>query len=142
MSNDKLFAELGDSLKEDIGMYSSLSLAYIGDAVFEMCVRSKIIAQGNEPVNKLHKKSRAYVNAQSQSKMYYKLLEFLSDEELSIIKRGRNAKSFTKAKNASISDYRHATGVEALFGFLFMAGRTERITELFEICVDNKMEEV
>ena len=141
MDSSEIFSQLNKevSKKNEIGMYSALTLAYIGDAVFEMCVRTKIIEQGNAPVNTLHKKSRSYVNAASQSKMYYELLKFLNEEETQIIKRGRNAKSFTKAKNASVSDYRHATGVEALFGFLFISGKTDRINELFQVCMNTKI---
>lgn len=116
--------------------YSPLNLAYLGDAVFELLVRSKLIAEGNRPVNKLNKQATSYVKASAQAEAYHKLEDKLSDEELAVLKRGRNAKTFTHAKNATISDYRHATGVEALFGYLYLKGRNGRIVELFELCSD------
>lgn len=116
--------------------YSPLNLAYIGDAVFETLVRSRIVAGGNRPVSELNKKSASLVKAASQSAMYHKVEDKLTDEETSVMRRGRNAKSFTHAKNASISDYRHATGLEALFGYLYLKGNIDRIMELFEICME------
>ena len=110
-------------------------MAYIGDAVFEICVRSKVLADARTHVNELHKTSTKYVKAEAQSKMYHLLETQVTDEELAVLKRGRNAKSYTKAKNASLLDYRHATGVEALFGYLFLKGNIERVMELFEICM-------
>jgi ribonuclease-3 family protein len=114
---------------------SPLVLAYIGDAVFELMVRSEVLRSGNAPVNKLNKKARDIVNAASQSAMYAALEGELSEAELAVMKRGRNAKSFTKAKNQSVSDYRRATGVEALFGYTYLMGDTKRLEELFEICM-------
>ena len=113
---------------------SPLNLAYIGDAVFELYVRIRLIS-GRESVNKLHKKAKDIVSAEAQAKMYYRLIEMLTDEELAVIKRGRNAKSVTVAKNASISAYRHATGLEALFGYLFLKGEHERLSALFDKCL-------
>ena len=115
--------------------YSPLALAYLGDAVFELFIREKLLKNGNEPVNKLNKKARAYVSAAAQSALYFKLVPLLSDEELAVLKRGRNAKSFTKAKNTTVADYRHATGVEALFGYLYLADEPARLLELMEVCV-------
>lgn len=110
---------------------SPLALAYIGDCVFEMLVRVKVMSEGKASVNVLHKKARAFVNAKAQSDFYFKIQESLTEEELAVFKRGRNAKSFTVPKNAAIADYRHATGVEALFGYLFLKQRHERIEQLF-----------
>lgn len=121
--------------------YSPLVLAYIGDAVFEILVRKYIVALGNAPVNELNKKSRAIVNAGNQAKLYLLLENYLTEEEMAVMKRGRNAKSFTKAKNQSITDYRHATGVEALFGYLYLKGDIERIKELFDICLKGEENE-
>lgn len=115
--------------------YSPLVLAYIGDAVFEMLVRTMTVSKANAPVNSLHKASRRYVNAGAQAKMYDKIKESLSEEETAVLKRGRNAKSFTSAKNASVTDYRHATGIEALFGYLYLKGENARILELFKLCI-------
>lgn len=110
---------------------SPLVLAYVGDAVFEILVRTRVISEGNAPVNKLHKKSKDYVNAKSQAEMIFRLEEFLTDEEKAVYKRGRNAKSFTSPKNGDIIDYRNATGLEALFGYLYLKGEMDRVVELF-----------
>lgn len=120
----------------DIRQYSPLALAYMGDCIFDLCVREYLLKQANMPVNKLHQKSKALVNATSQSKMYKSLINIVSEEEKSILKRGRNANSNTKAKNATIIDYKNATGLEALFGYLYLKGEQQRINELFKICLD------
>lgn len=120
----------------DIRQYSPLALAYMGDCIFDLCVREYLLKQANMPVNKLHQKSKALVNATSQSKMYKSLINMVSEEEKSILKRGRNANSNTKAKNATIIDYKNATGLEALFGYLYLKGEQQRINELFKICLD------
>ncbi len=117
--------------------YSPLALAYIGDAVFELFVRSKLLEKGNLQVNKLNKMATNVVKAESQAKMYHKILDGLSEEELGVIKRGRNAKTNTSAKNASMNDYKHATGVEALFGYLYLKGEDRRLMELFEKCMED-----
>lgn len=111
---------------------SPLVLAYIGDGVFEMLVRTMVISMGNAPVNKLHKKSREIVNCKAQSDMYFKIAGILTDEETAVFKRGRNAKSFTVPKNADLTDYKHATGLEAVFGFLYLDGNMDRVAELFK----------
>ena len=115
--------------------YSPLALAYMGDAVFDILVREFVLSKGNMPANKLHKTAKGYVNAGSQAKMYMRLEEILSEEELAVMKRGRNAKSYTHAKNQTMTDYRHATGLEALFGYLYLKKDTRRIKELFDICI-------
>ncbi len=122
----------------DISMMPALNLAYIGDCVFELLVRSKIISENTSAVNILHKRSSSFARAGAQSEMYYNIIDFLKEDELSVLKRGRNAKSQTKAKNATVSEYRHATGLEALFGYLFLKGDTKRIIELFEICTNKR----
>ena len=116
--------------------YSPLALAYMGDAVFDILVRKMILSRGNMPANKLHKAAKEYVNAAAQAKMYIKLESAVTEEELAVLKRGRNAKSNTTAKNQSVTDYRHATGLEALFGYLYLRGDIERVRELFEICIE------
>ncbi len=115
--------------------FSPLILAYIGDAVFELLTRSIVCSDGNAPVNKLNARSRQIVNASSQSEMFEKVKDCLSSQEFAVMKRGRNAKSFTSAKNAAINDYRRATGLEALFGYLFIKGSYGRIMEIFNICI-------
>lgn len=112
---------------------SPLALAYIGDAVFEIFVRTAVLSKGNAPVNKLHKQSKDVVNAKAQAQMYHRIAPYLTEEENAVFKRGRNAKSFTTPKNMNLIDYRHATGLEALFGFLYLSGKMQRALELFEI---------
>ncbi len=117
---------------------SPLVLAYIGDAFFEIIARTMTVSKGNAPVNVLHKRNSVIVKAKTQAEMYFKIEEMLTDEELNIMKKGRNAKSFTSPKNADISDYRHATGLEALFGYLYLEGKTDRAVELFKAGLDIK----
>ncbi len=111
---------------------SPLALAYIGDAIYEIFVRTMVLSKGNAPV---HKQSREYVNAKAQSDMYHVIEEYLTEQEKAVFRRGRNAKSFTKPKNMDLSDYRYATGLEALFGFLYISGDMERALTLFQIGV-------
>ena len=117
----------------DIRTYSPLTLAYIGDCVFDLIVRTVVVERGNEPANKLHHKTVTYVKAQTQAQLIDAILSDLTEEELGVYKRGRNAKSYTTAKNASVGDYRKATGLEALVGYLYLVGRAERILELLQI---------
>lgn len=121
--------------KHDIRTYSPLVLAYIGDGIYELMIRSIVVEQGNRQVNKLHQQASRFVKAQAQSEMMETLLPLLSQEELQIYKRGRNAKSYTTAKNASVNDYRRATGFEALMGYLYLNGSIERLTELVRAAV-------
>lgn len=121
---------LFDLEQEDIKTYSPLTFAYIGDAVYELVIRTMIISKGNAPVNKLHKRSSALVKASAQAQMMKVLEPMLTEEELHIYKRGRNAKSYTSAKNASVIDYRVATGFEALMGWLYLQEDQERMLEL------------
>ncbi len=116
----------------DIRTYSPLVLAYIGDGIYELIIRTIIVSKGNIPVNKMHKKSASLVKAATQSAMMDVLMEELTQEELTMYKRGRNAKSATSAKNASIHDYRRATGFEALMGYLYLTGQSDRMTRLIQ----------
>lgn len=120
----------------DIRMYSPLTLAYIGDSIFEICVRTKIVKSGNTQPKNLHNQAKKIVNANSQSIMYKNIIDILSEEELSILKRGRNANVNSFPKNSSISDYKNATGLEALFGYLYLTGKYNRILQLFDICIN------
>lgn len=110
--------------------YSPLALAYIGDGVYEIFVRTYVIGKGNAPVNKLHKASRDLVKAEAQAKMYHLIEPMLTDEEREVLRRGRNAKSISSPKNGDIRDYRHATGLEALIGYLYLDKQVARIDEL------------
>lgn len=116
--------------KPDVREYSALTLAYIGDAVYEMVIRTYIVEKGNAPVERLHKRSSRLVKAETQAKLIMAVEDELTEEEHAAYKRGRNAKSYTMAKNATMSDYRKATGCEALVGYLYLTGRYERLTEL------------
>ncbi|MCD8220744.1 MAG: ribonuclease III [Clostridiales bacterium] len=114
----------------DVHSYSPLALAYIGDAVYELLIRTKVMNHGSMQVNKMHKKTASLVQAKAQADMIKALMEELTEEETVIFKRGRNAKSVTAAKHATISDYRMATGCEALMGYLYLTGQTERLLRL------------
>ena len=129
---DSIFPEL---TYDEAKMTSPLALAYIGDAVYELFVRAHVMQKGNMPVNKLHRASTHHVSARAQSSAAHRLSELLTEEELSVYKRGRNAHSYTSAKNADIVDYRHATGFEALLGYLFLMKRDERLKQLMELAV-------
>lgn len=110
--------------------YSPLALAYIGDGVYELVIRTKVINHGSMQVNKMHKKSASLVKAETQAKLVKVLEEELTSEELTVYKRGRNAKSVTTAKHATMIDYRMATGFEALIGYLYITEQFERIITL------------
>ena len=114
------------------GSYSPLVLAYMGDAVYELYIRSMLVSHANMQVNKLHKEATGYVKAKAQAEMIKRIMPELTEEEISIYKRGRNAHSYTSAKNADIVDYRCATGFEALIGYLYINGNTERIYEILK----------
>lgn len=116
----------------DIRSYSPLTLAFLGDCVFEIIIRTVIVERGNRPPNRLHKDKAKIVNAATQARMIEVLEEELTEEERSVYHRGRNAKSYTSAKNASITDYRKATGLEALCGYLYLQGQMERVLELVD----------
>lgn len=114
----------------DAQSYSPLVLAYIGDAVYEVMIRTKVINRGSMQVNKMHKHSSELVKAGTQAALFKAIEEELTEEEHSVYRRGRNAKSFTMAKNATMIDYRMATGLEALVGWLFLTERFDRLAEL------------
>lgn len=122
--------ELFDLKDKDLRTYSPLTLAYIGDGVFEIIIRTILVKKGNCPVNQLHKRASSLVKAGSQSKMMETLEPFLTEEELAVYKRGRNAHSPTMAKHATMADYRRATGFEALMGYLYLKEDYVRIVEL------------
>ena len=117
--------------REDIAMLSPLQLAYIGDAVYELLVRTYIMEKGLN-VNQLHKKTTEYVKADAQSEIIHYLEESLTEDERALVKRGRNAKTNTSPKNSSMIDYKYATGFESLFGYLYLTNQDSRILELFD----------
>lgn len=110
--------------------YSPLALAYMGDAVYELVIRTKVISRGSMQVNKMHKKSASLVKAEAQAGLIKLLEDQLTKEEEAVFKRGRNAKSASTAKNASMIDYRMATGFEALIGYLYITDQFGRIITL------------
>ncbi len=114
---------------------SPLNLAFIGDCVYEMLVRESLVAKANRPVNDLHRLSVNYVSAKAQTQAYDKIKDLLTEEEEAVFKRGRNAKVGHNPKSATQGEYHIATGVEALFGYLYLSGETERIKELFGIII-------
>lgn len=105
---------------QDLRSYSPLTLAYIGDGVYELIIRTILVKKGNCPVNRLHKKASSLVKAGAQSAIMEVIEEELTTEELSVYRRGRNAHSPTMAKHATMADYRRATGFEALMGYLYL----------------------
>ena len=115
---------------------SPLNLAFIGDCVYEMLVREYIVCGANRPVGDLHRESVKYVSAKAQTEAYEKIKDALSEEEQAVFKRGRNAKTGHSPKSATGGEYHTATGVEALFGYLYLSGREERIRGLFKIILD------
>ncbi len=116
--------------KMDAAAYSPLVLAYIGDAVYETIIRTLTVAHGNMQVNKMHRHDAGLLKASAQAEMIGLLEPELTKEEEAVYKRGRNAKSATSAKNATMIDYRRATGFEALLGYLYLLERFERMTDL------------
>lgn len=117
----------------DIRTYSPLVLAYIGDGIYELIVRTILVDKGNCQANVLHKKASGYVKASAQCAMILSFQEELTEEELKVYKRGRNAKTVSMAKHATMHDYRHATGFETLMGYLYLTGQTERMIDLVKM---------
>ena len=122
----------------DVRSFSPLTLAYIGDAVYDLIIRTVVVEQGNKAANLLHRSTVKYVNAAAQAAIIEALSDVLTQEELAVYKRGRNAKSHTAAKNASIEDYRKATGMEALIGYLYLSDRMDRILELITLGLEKQ----
>ena len=127
--NDYLNDRFGIEGK-DIRTYSPLTLAYIGDAIFDVIIRSILVNKGNTAVNNLHKRASQVVKAQTQAAFVKVLMEDLTEEEADYYRRGRNSKPHTKAKNATTMDYLEATGFEAVMGFLYLTDNMDRACEL------------
>lgn len=126
----------------DIKTYSPLTLAFIGDSIFDLIIRTYVVESGNAPVNKLHHRCSKLVQAGAQAELYHTVKDLLTEEEMAVFKRGRNAKSFTSAKNAGLLEYRTATGLEALMGYLYLTDRTDRIIELIKYHLSKENTEV
>lgn len=118
--------------KKEARSFSPLTLAFLGDAVYELVIRTMVVTKANASPNQLNRQSSALAKAGTQARLAHLLEETLTEEERAVMKRGRNAHSATKAKNATVIDYRTATGLEALMGYLYLQGRMERILELLQ----------
>ena len=117
----------------DLRTYSTLTLAFVGDCIYDLIIRTVAVERHNTSPERLHREKSRLVKAQTQAQMSQVLLPYLTPEEEAVYRRGRNAKSYTTAKNASVADYRKATGLEALYGYLYLDGREERLLELIRI---------
>jgi len=137
---DSYMREVFQMEEVDVQTYSPLTLAYIGDCVYDLIIKNLVVSHGNKQVNKLHKETSNLVQASAQSLMMRTLQEHLTEEEHAIYKRGRNAKSVSPAKNQSITDYRRATGFEALLGYLYLKKEWKRLVDLVKMGLDS-MEE-
>lgn len=136
-------SDIFKTIKENMGLcdinivdYSPLTLAYIGDGIYEIVIRTVIVDEANRQVNKIHKAASDLVRAQAQAKMIFAIMDELTEEEQKIYKRGRNAKAVTRAKNASMSDYRTATGFEALMGWLYLTEQSDRMMSLIKLGIE------
>ena len=130
---DSYMHELFEMQEVDIKTYSPLALAYIGDCIFDLVIKNLVLNRGNKQVQKLHQETSMIVQASSQSKMMRVLQEELTEEEHAVYKRGRNSKTVSPAKNQSVTDYRRATGFEALMGYLYLKKDWKRMLELIKL---------
>jgi len=136
----QMMMDNGKLLISDVKMLNPLVLAYVGDSVYDTFVRTLLVSGGYGQVAKLHKMSIEFVKAKAQADTLAKIAEILTDDEQDIVRRGRNTKSSTIPKNAERSDYRYATGFEALIGFLYLTGQIDRLMEVIRRVIEVKME--
>jgi len=122
--------------ENDINMLSPLVLAYIGDAVYEVYIRTLLVSQPNTPVHKLHRQSVEYVKAKAQSDIIHGIMEQLRPDEQDVVRRGRNAKSGTIPKNADVTEYKYATGFESLVGYLYLKKDHPRLMQVLKMAVE------
>ena len=134
---DEYLKDLFELKEVDINAYSPLVLAYIGDSIYDLIIKTMVINEGNAQVQKLHQKTSFLVQASTQSLMMRTMQEHLTEDEHGVYKRGRNAKSVSPAKNQSVTDYRRATGFEALMGYLYLKKDWKRMLELVKIGLDS-----
>ena len=132
---DYLNAKLNDN---ELHAMSALGLAHIGDAVFELMVRTWLCTHGRVTAKRLHRETVAFVSAKAQSAVTKTMLPKLSEEELAVFKRGRNAQVNSVPRGSTYEEYHNATGIEALFGYLYLRGETARLNELFEMILEEK----
>ena len=123
--------------EREANTYSPLSLAFPGDSVYDTLVREHLLKNGNVPVAKLHSEKIKLVCAEFQSKVYDLIMDSLTEHEVAVLKRGRNATGNTVPKHAEAIEYRRATAIESLFGYLYITGQTDRIMELFAIIIND-----
>ncbi|HHW48081.1 MAG TPA: Mini-ribonuclease 3 [Clostridiaceae bacterium] len=121
--------------QSDVAQLPPLVLAYIGDTVYEVYIRTMVISEGIAPVHKLHRRSTEFVKAKAQSDIIHGIIGFLSEEEQDIVRRGRNAKSGTIPKNADVTEYKYATGFESLLGYLYLKREFSRLIEVLKMSV-------
>ncbi len=138
---DSYLQEIFQLKEVDVQEYSPLTLAYIGDGIYDLVIRTLVINRGNKQVQKLHQETSALVQASAQSRMMRVLQDKLTEEEHAVYKRGRNAKSVSPAKNQSVTDYRRATGFEALMGYLYLKKDWKRMLELIRDGLESLEEE-
>jgi len=131
----KLIEENGKMSAQDVKQMAPLVLAYMGDAIFEVYIRNYLIHKKQVSVNFLHKAATSYVKAKAQAEIVHHLEPLLTEEEWTAVKRGRNQKSATVPKNADLTDYQYATGFEALLGYLYYLGNTQRLLEIMALSV-------
>lgn len=132
-TNVNLFRAVNTKLSlEGINMMNPLQLAYVGDAVYELFVRTAILTEGSN-VKSLHREATKYVKARAQAQSVHMLDEFLTDREKYFVKKGRNAKINSAPRNADLVDYKYATGFECLFGYLYLSGQEDRLFQLFDM---------
>ncbi|MBQ8297586.1 MAG: ribonuclease III [Ruminococcus sp.] len=129
---DKIFLT-----EREAGSYSPLSLAFLGDSVYDTLVREYLLRKANMPVSKLHSMKIKLVCAEFQSKAYDVIFDELTEREQAILKRGRNATGNTIPKHADAAEYRRATALESLLGYLYLTGQNERISQLFETIINS-----
>lgn len=132
---EEIHRQFGDA-KCKAGQYSALGLAYIGDSVYDLIIRTLVLDMGNGRVKNFHRTTSGIVKAESQARLVESIMGELTEEENAIFHHGRNAKSATSAKNASIVDYRIATGFEALIGYLYLNHQMERAVQLIRTGLD------
>ncbi len=127
--------------EQDINTYSPLVLAYVGDAIYELVVRTILVSEKNEQVEKLHKEAINFVKAETQKNLIEALMQYLREDEEAVYKRARNSKQHTTPKNAKLSDYHKATGFEAVMGYLYLKGDEDRMLELIKLGLEKINEE-
>lgn len=139
---DELINKIRDEFslgEKDIRTFSPLVLAYVGDCIYEIVIRTVLVELRDSNVQKLHKETTWFVKAATQAMLIEELMEDLTEQELDIYRRGKNAKSHTAPKNADIGDYHKATGFEALIGFLYLTGQIDRAIKLIKKGIEDKL---